>query len=113
MLNTLTNEPRQYQLLPVPNDFVLLKRDEEMFSQSDINFMLNGTKQSIKDGYAAKRHLKMVSSSLWDKCDKANPETSDTYKDYKKVRGLIKSLNKDLARMERISRVLKQMRKMA
>ena len=104
---------KQLMLVPVPDEHVVLQRGVSMLTQNDLNFMLHGTKESIKAATAARSQMKAFASLLWNQCDKANAETAEAFAMYKKYRTAIKHITVDIKRMERISRTLKQMRRVA
>lgn len=102
---------QQLFVTAVPDPFVMLNRDTEVFSQADINFMLHGTKESIKAAVANRKKLRRVCAMLWSECEKGNNETLPAYKEYLFYKNNLDKLKKGIKRMEGISRTLKQMRK--
>lgn len=102
---------QQLFVTAVPDPFVMLDRNREVFSQADINFMLHGTKESIKSAVELRRQLRFVCSVLWSQCEKGKDETLPAYKEYLLRKNSLDKLKKDIKRMEGISRTFKQMRK--
>lgn len=103
---------QQIMTLPVPQGWTIIDNSRELFSQADLNFMLHGTKESIKAAVNERKQLEFITSELWNACDKSNPETTENYKRYLKARNYLANLKKDIKRMERISRTLKALRKL-
>ena len=85
---------------------------EAAFTQAELNFMLDGTRRSIEESYRIRKMMKARCSTLWPTCDKSNPETLENYKLYLSHRTHLKRLNKDIKRMESISRKLKLQRQL-
>lgn len=102
---------QQLFVTAVTDPFVMLDREREVFSQADINFMLHGTKESIKSAVELRRQLRNVCSVLWTQCEKGKDETLPVYKEYLHHKNNLDKLKKDIKRMEGISRTFKQMRK--
>lgn len=98
-------------VMEIPTDVNVFPVDVS-FTQSELNFMLDGTRRSIQDAYTLRKQIRKVCSQLWPTCDKADESTKANYSEYIHWRTVLKRLNKDIKRLESISRKIKVQRQM-
>jgi hypothetical protein len=99
-------------LVPKVRDFrprqVVEVVKEDNLSRQDIQFLSGVLSQVLAKGEELKKSFRRSANNLWQECDKANPNSYQTFKQLNKLRTIQRKVKNSLNKVSNLQRKLKR-----